>query len=92
MLEYISSRIVWKHYRQIDLAFCVQQVFFFLAKKIETIAFFFTQLTANFVRLVFKNGLDIQVIGLDKVSFISLIIALRTLAVYLAFLFHLIQF
>ena len=40
MLEYISCRIVWKHYRQIDLAFCVQQVFFFLAKKSETIAFF----------------------------------------------------
>ena len=65
---------------------------FFLAKKSKTIAFFFTQLTANFVRLVFKNGLDIQVIGLDKVSFISLIIAFPTLAVYLAFLFHLIQF
>ena len=104
-MEYISSRTVWKHYRQIDLAFCVQQVFFFffLAIKSATIAFFssppflllafslslflflrfcdfgasratkpafwllFTQLTANFVRSVFKNRLDIQVIGLDKV-------------------------
>ena len=78
-------------YRQIDLAFCVQQVFFFWPKRVKPLLFF-TQLTANFVRLVFKNGLDIQVIGLDKVSFISLIIAFPTLAVYLAFLFQLIQF
>ena len=40
MLEYISSRIVWKHYRQIDLAFCVQQVFFFWPKRVKPLLFF----------------------------------------------------
>ena len=42
-------------------------------------------MTANFVRSVFKNRLDIQVIGIDKVSFTSLIIAFRTPAVYSLF-------